>query len=224
MEDIRIIALRLFVALVISAVIGCERSLKRHSAGLRTFMIVTMSGTVAMLLDTYLVGDCTGPHLYVFSGISLVAAVSISVHSLFRNSRNQIEGLTTAAALWTSCLIGIATGYGAFVLAAVTTALLLVILSMLPWLEGFLKDRSYHFEIHLELTSAQYLENFITTVRRLGMSVDDIELNQAYEASNLSVYSISMTIQSKELKQYKTHQELITALDTLEYVSYIEEM
>ena len=64
----------------------------------------------------------------------------------------------------------------------------------------------------------------MTTSRRLGLSVDDIELNPAYASSGLSVYSISLSIHSAELKQYKTHKEIIEALSTLEYVYHIEEM
>ena len=54
--------------------------------------------------------------------------------------------------------------------------------------------------------------------------IDDIELNRSYRESRLSVYSISMTIESPELKKYKTHEEIIEALSTLDYVSHIEEM
>ena len=42
--------------------------------------------------------------------------------------------------------------------------------------------------------------------------------------SGLSVYSITLTIISAELKKYKAHREIIEALSTLEYVRHIEEM
>ena len=95
---------------------------------------------------------------------------------------------------------------------------------MLPPLESYLKDRSNHFEIHLELREKQNLQDFITTIRELGLRVDDIESNPAYLNSGLSVFSISLTITGAELKQYKTHSEIITALGTLDYVSHIEEI
>ena len=64
----------------------------------------------------------------------------------------------------------------------------------------------------------------MTTIRKLGLRVDDIEANPAYLNSGLSVYSVSVTIASQELKKYKTHSEIIEAIGTLEYVYYIEEM
>ena len=54
--------------------------------------------------------------------------------------------------------------------------------------------------------------------------LDDIEANQAYAGSGLSVYSVSLTICSQELKKYKTHVEIIEALSSLDYIYHIEEM
>ena len=68
------------------------------------------------------------------------------------------------------------------------------------------------------------LQDFVTTIRRLGLRIDDIESNPAYLNSGLSVYSVSLTIQSAELKKYKSHGEIIEALSSLEYVHHIEEM
>ena len=56
------------------------------------------------------------------------------------------------------------------------------------------------------------------------MRIDDIELNPAYLNSGLSVYTISFTISSRELRKYKKHSEIIEALKTLDYVAYIEEI
>ena len=58
----------------------------------------------------------------------------------------------------------------------------------------------------------------------MGLRIDDIELNPAYANSGLSVYTISVSTVSEELKQYKTHKEIIEALSTFEYVSHIEEI
>ena len=97
-------------------------------------------------------------------------------------------------------------------------------MSLFPTFEAYLKDRSNHFEVHLELKDRQNLQDFVTTIRRLGLRIDDIESNPAYLNSGLSVYSVSITIDSGELKKYKTHREIIEALRTLDYVYYIEEM
>ena len=94
----------------------------------------------------------------------------------------------------------------------------------LPALETHLKDRSNHFEVHLELKNKGDLPDFVSTVRALGIRIDDMESNPAYLNSGLSVFTVSFTVDSAELKQYKKHGEIIEALRSLDYVYYIEEM
>ena len=78
--------------------------------------------------------------------------------------------------------------------------------------------------MHSGLKHSAYLRDFVMVSRRRGQRIDDIEANQAYAGSGLSVYSISVTICSAELKKYKTHVEIIEALSSLDYIYHIEEM
>lgn len=100
----------------------------------------------------------------------------------------------------------------------------LCILACFPAFEQYLKNRSNHFEIHLELKNSGYLRDFVTVSRRLGLRIDDIEANQAYAGSGLSVFTVTFTTCSAELKKYKTHREIIEALSSLDYIYHIEEM
>ena len=74
------------------------------------------------------------------------------------------------------------------------------------------------------MTDSLYLQNFVSTIRELGLEIDDIEYNPAYVRSGLSVYSIAISINNELLKQYKTHEDIINALQTLEYLNHIEEI
>ena len=217
------ITLRLFLALVIGAAIGWERTNKRHSLGLRTFIIVTLTGATAGLLDFYLL-EMHGTTIFIISASAVIATTMLSVRSIVFNSRTQIKGLTTAAALWMMVLLGVALGVGLYTVAASMFVVLMFVLSSLPVLENYLNDKSNHFEVHLELNSAKSLPLFASTIRKLGMRIDDIEFNPAYAGSGISVYSVSFTISSGELKKYKSHSEIIDALATLEYIEFIEEL
>lgn len=214
------IAFRLLLSLILAAVIGCERSSKRHSAGLRTFMLVSMAATSVMMIDQSLLPDS----VHLPAAAVIVSVASLATRSLFTTSRNQIKGLTTAAALWSVSIMGLCTGAGFYTLSFLTFCGILICLSIFPSIEKFLKDRSNHFEVHLELTESLYLKNFVTTIRKLGLEIDDIEFNPAYLHSGLSVYSVSITINSGLLKQYKTHEEIIEALKSLDYINHIEEI
>lgn len=216
------VLLRIALSVILSAVIGCERSSKRHSAGLRTFILVSLASTCAMILDLFLSG--TSEIKYYLSAASVIAVSIICVNSMLYSSRSQIKGLTTAVGLWASSILGLTVGAGFYTAALAAFAALLCCLSVFPSFEVYLKDRSNHFEVHLELKSSGKLQDFVTTIRKLGLTIDDIESNPAYINSGLSVYSIAISISSEELKKYKTHKEIIEALSTLDYVYHIEEM
>ena len=69
------ILLRAALSVLFSAVIGCERSSKRHSAGLRTFILVSITGTAA---PVSVLGRAASSHARRDSvRISFVAIVSV---------------------------------------------------------------------------------------------------------------------------------------------------
>ena len=181
-------------------------------------VLVCMSGTAAMTLDRASGG------LPLISAAVVLGIAIISTNSILFSSKSQIRGLTTATGLWSCSLLGLALGAGLYTLAALGFAAILACLSWLPAFETYLKDRSNHFEVHLELKSKYNLQDFVTTIRRLGLKIDDIEANPAYLNSGLSVYTVAITISSQELKKYKTHKEIIEALRCLDYIYYIGEL
>ena len=182
------IILKIALALILSAMIGCERSSKRHAAGLRTFIIVMVASTIAMIDHKTLTTNLTSTIIWTTATIISIAII------------------------------------GAYSAVHICFASYLLILSILPKIEIYLKNRSNHFEVHLELKNSSYLKDFTTTLRELGLKIDDIEANPAYLNSGLSVYTVSLSIISDELKKYKTHTEIITALKSIEYIYHIEEM
>lgn len=217
------ILLRIAAAFLFAAALGCERSNKRHSAGLRTFILVSLASAGAMLTDQFLIARTGTSHSLIAAATVLAVAV-ISTSSVLYSSKSQIKGLTTAAALFSCCVTGLLLGVGYYTAAAVLFLAVLCCISLLPPLEVYLKDRSNHFEIHLELKERRSLPDFIATLRKLGLVIDDIESNPAYANSGLSVFSVSLTITAAELKKYKTHSEIIEPLGTLDEVSHIEEI
>ena len=216
------ILLRIVLSVVLASIVGCERSSKRHSAGLRTFIIVSLASTTAAMVEEYLF-DCGRTAPWITAAV-VISTAMLSGYSILFSSKGQIKGLTTSAGLWACGIIGIAIGLGLYTVALIAYVALLCSLSFFPAIEKDLKDKSNHFEVHLELKNKSDLGYFTTTIRRLGMRIDDIELNPAYLNSGLSVYTVSFTISSQELKKYKKHYEIIEALRSLDYISYIEEI
>lgn len=217
------ILLRLTAAVLFAALIGCERAHKRHSAGLRTFILVAFSSAVSMLLDLHLM-ETAAVTVPVLSAAAVIGNAMLSGNSVLFSSRSQIKGLTTSVGLWACGIVGLTIGAGLYTVTAISAVLLPCILSVLPRLEAYLKNRSNHFEIHLELQNRRSLQNFVAVIRKLSMRIDDIEANSAYLGSGLSVYTVSVTVDSKELKKYKTNSEIVEALRSLDYINHIDEL
>ncbi len=214
---------RICLVLMFSALVGCERSSKRHSAGLRTFIIISLASAVSAMVDLSILAR-TEHGFPVISAASVVSIAMISGNSILFSSKSQIKGLTTSAGLWACGIIGLATGAGLYTIALLSFIALLCSISQLPLIETILKDRSNHFEILLELKNTYNLQDFVTTIRKLGLKIDDIESNPAYLNSGLSVYSVSITISQRDFKKYKRHRDIIEALRTLDYIHHIEEI
>lgn len=221
--DLWSILLRISLSVLMSAIIGWERSTKRHAAGLRTFMLVSLASTMAMMLDLFLI-KMFQIGFPIISAAVVVGIAIISSNSILFSSKSQIKGLTTAAGLWTVGFIGLLVGAGFYTVSLIGFIAMMICLSIFPSMERYFKNKSNHFEVHLELKNKENLQSFVATIRKLGLRIDDIEVNPAYIHSGLSVYSVSLTIQSDELKKYKSHHEIIDALRSIEYIHHIEEM
>ena len=223
-SNIWTILIRLILAVIFGGIIGLERASKRHAAGFRTYILVCLGATLAMITNQFICeksgqGDYARLGAQVISGIGFLGAGTILV-----TSKNQIKGLTTSVGLWASGILGLVIGTGYYTIVLFCFITFLCVLSLIPPLEIYLKNHSNHFEIHLELKNYSYLKDFTTVIRELGLRIDDIEANTSYINSGLSVYSVSLSILNNKLKEYKTHNDIINALKSLDYIYYIEEM
>ena len=193
------------------------------SLGARTFILVSVSCSVSMLIDCNIAVK-NSSYFYLISASAVIAVAIMSVNSIVFSSKSQIRGLTTSVGLWACAAVGLAFGAGLYTLGCSAFIIVLIGLSVFPSIEILLKDRSNHFEMHIELRNPKFLQDFVTILRELGIKIDDIELNNAYLNSGLSVYYVAVTILSDSLKKYKKHSDVIRALSTLEYVCHIEEL
>mgnify|MGYP003400218891 FL=1 len=118
------ITLRLIAAMVLGGVIGIEREFRSKDAGFRTHFLVALGSALFTVVSQYGFGidlkDSSRVAAQVVSGIGFLGAGTI----IFQ--KNMVRGLTTAAGLWVTAAIGLACGTGLYVVATITTALVLV--------------------------------------------------------------------------------------------------
>ena len=214
--------LKVVIAIIFSAIIGQERAKKRHAAGLRTFMLVSIGAVLSGVSDIYLI-EKYNVGIPLISAALIIGIAIISCNAILFSSKNQLKGLTTAVCLWVSSIISVALGLGMYTVFIIGAIALILSLMIFPNLEMHFKERSNHFEIHLELNSRNSLREFMDTIREFGITVNDIEINPAYANTGLGVYSLIVTVKDEKLKN-KTHDEIIDLLASLECVHYIEQI
>ena len=69
--------LRIALAILCSAIIGCERATKRHAAGLRTFMLACLASAIAMMVDQSLGGGIPIVSAAAVIGVAIISSNSI---------------------------------------------------------------------------------------------------------------------------------------------------
>lgn len=216
------VAFKIVLTVIFATVLGCERARNRHAAGLRTFIVVSLASTVVAMADLFLIGTY-GISFPFLSAATVIGIAIISTNTILFSSKNQLKGLTTSVGLWALSIISVVLGLGLYTTALFAYLVLMISIMVFTKLEQFIKGKSGHFEVHLELKGRNLLQEFNATIREFGLKIDNIEINPAYANTGLGVYTVELTVIDKELKK-KQHKEIISALSALDCVSYIEEI
>lgn len=213
---------RLTFAAVCGGIIGLERGWKGRPAGMKTFSLVCIGATLAMITNEYIAiyiaggsGDAARMAAQVISGIGFLGAGTIMV-----TGANQIKGLTTAAALWVTASIGITIGCG-FYFGAIVGSLVV-----------YLSSAVFHAFEKLNMSSSRYMKVCIEGLDEKFM----INLLDYFDEKRIHVKSLT---RRSEYKWYKkdicviieldfgkrcSHKQLINDIEKLNGLRYIEEI
>lgn len=199
---------RLVLALLCGGAIGIERETKRRPAGFRTHTLICIGASLTTLTSQYMVRVLELPTDPARLGAQVIAGMSfIGAGAIIVTSRRQVKGLTTAAGLWTSAIIGIAIGAGYYSAALISVAMVLIAELLLSKFEFFIVSTARSMTVHVELNSAEDLDGVIARLTENGMSVTDIE----YARSKSGDTGLPGAIFSIRFKK-KTHHENAMAL------------
>jgi putative Mg2+ transporter-C (MgtC) family protein len=132
--DERTIVLRLALALLLGGLLGLERELRGHAAGLRTHLLVSLGSCLFTLVSIAAAQSMKGPEpagvqaditriaSQIVVGIGFLGGGAILRHG------TSVHGLTTAANLWLTASVGLAAGFGFSFGASVTVGFALLVL------------------------------------------------------------------------------------------------
>ena len=125
-KNILEIVIKIVLALFCGGIIGFERDQKNKNVGMRTYMTVCLSTTIVMIIAMYCFadtnsGDITRMAAATIQGMGFLGA------GMIINKNDHLEGITSAAMLWCTAIIGLAIGYGLFIVAILATFLMLFV-------------------------------------------------------------------------------------------------
>jgi putative Mg2+ transporter-C (MgtC) family protein len=132
------IALRILLAAVLGGVIGMERELTDHPAGLRTHIALALGAALFGALSAYGFQEFNASRTVTNYQVDPTRVASTMVTGIgflgggaILKDGAKVRGLTTAASLWVTAAIGLACALGEISLAIITTLLVLVSLTVL---------------------------------------------------------------------------------------------
>ena len=215
------VAIRLIMATIFGGLVGWERIVTHHNAGIKTFALVSLGSAVATVLNIYLANlpelgaDVSRIPAGVVSGIGFLGAGTILV-----TGKKQIKGLSTAATLWVTACMGMAIGAG-FLDAGILAFLLIVFANViLLQISDRVENNSKYMSIYIEVPKNRGVNKLTNAINDQGFSIMSMEKSKEKPLQS----SDTGLIIDIALDRKRSHKELISMFNNLDYVNYVEEV
>ena len=189
------VIVRVILAVICGGLIGLEREYKRRPAGFRTHILICLGAAMTTLTSQYLVLEMhynTDPArlgAQVVAGIGFIGAGCIIV-----TRRRRVKGLTTAAGLWTTAIVGLACGAGFYEGVIIATALVLLAEMLFFKLEYQLIRSSKEITLYVEYKRGAALDEIIRCLKEAGARITDMEMTRVRdeEDQDCAIFSLQM--------------------------------
>ncbi len=197
------IMFRLVFSAIMGGLIGLEREMHSQPAGLRTHIILAIGSTIAMVLSINMAikfhsvatnGDPERLAAQVISGIGFLGAGAI-----FRYGAG-VKGLTTAASLWTTAIIGLAIGSGDLPLGVAATGLTLFVLVALDFFEKRYLQGSTTRTVYIKgLDRPWFIREIKDLLTRFGISIKSISFSKDMQNNQMEIESIAKILLEQDM-------------------------
>jgi putative Mg2+ transporter-C (MgtC) family protein len=226
------VMLRLLLAMAFGGMIGLERGRKRRAAGMRTYMLVCMGATLTVLLSLYEYAMVTGPWAglaaeigirtdvsrfgaQVINGIGFLAAGTIIV-----TGRQEVKGMTTAAALWASACMGLAIGAGFYECVALSFLLIFLSIRLLPMVENYMVENAKNMNIYVEFQSLDDVGAIINRIKSQDVQIYEVDIDHGREERSRNPSAVF----SIRLHRKQIHAQVLASISELDTVLTIDEI
>ncbi len=133
-----LVIISLLLSIVLGGCIGYQREVSGHAAGLRTHVLFSLGCCLLTIISVYGgLNNFGGQYDTARITAGVVGGAGFLGAGTIIHNGVSIKGLTTAATLWMSMAIGVACGYGWWVVAVISTILACFVLIFLVKIENF---------------------------------------------------------------------------------------
>lgn len=221
--QVEIVALRLILVTVLSAIIGFEREVNNANAGLKTHMIVGVGATIVALISEQIefetierviqMQDIAGAFrvdpsrliAQVVSGIGFLGAGTIIV------TKRHVSGLTTAASIWAVASLGLAVGMGFLNIALPGFAILFLILFVTRRIQA----HAFAEKLHIKYVGGNdTLEDIENVFKRMGVEYSQVKYD-VNMFGNEKVYTTVFNIQGKFRFSFNDFVSQLSKMNTI---------
>ena len=177
--DVLSVSVRMLLAVICGGVIGIEREFKRRPAGFRTHILICLGAAMTTLTSQYLYlymhyyTDMARLGAQVVAGIGFIGAGTIIV-----TRQQRVQGLTTAAGLWTSAIVRLALSGDFYEGGILTTVLILLAELLFARLEYRMLENAPEINLYMEYTDKACLENILKLFRELNLKILNLEITR----------------------------------------------
>ena len=215
------ITVRMVLAVLCGGIIGIEREYKRRPAGFRTHILICLGAAMTTLTSQFLYlqmhyyTDMARLGAQVVAGVGFIGAGTIIV-----TQRQRVKGLTTAAGLWASAIIGLAIGGGFYEGALFATFLIILAELLFSKLEYRMLENAPEINLYMEYTDRSCLEQVLKLYWEKNVKVLNMEITRATGSEHHNACAIFSLRLNKRCKV----ELLLDAIHRVEGVAAVEEL
>lgn len=204
------IFIRFLLAALWGGIVGAERQYRSKSAGFRTMIMISMGACFFTMMSMW-IGKENNPDRIASNIVTGIGFLGAGV--IFRGD-NRVNGITTAATIWTVAAVGMGIGAGYYFASACASVLILIVLAVLPFFENVI-DKLNQSKIYL--IKCAYSENAVPHFKEL------------FQQNNLRYKLTNMVKEANELSTTwlvqgaaKNQQHFISIIAKVEIVKRFE--
>ena len=227
------VCLRMLLAFLAGGAVGWGRAKKAQPAGLRTYMLISVGAAMSVLLPIYLYEMLNGPWADVtaevgfkFDASRMAAQVVTGIGFLgagiiMKAMHQQVNGLTTATALFATVCMSLAAGAGFYECVIIAVAVIIVVLNVMAPVENAFKRRLRDVTIGVEFTCAEDINTITELVKRHQIQIVDIDIESTEQKGEKYPSAVFILKLSRD---NHSHSAILSTLAELPCVRSVQEL